>query len=317
VYARRVTVARGVLLLGVIACGDPSPSDAGSSTGDASSGGMPGTSSESGGPGGTSTSEGEGSTSSEGSSSDGGETSSSTGEPSRPTCPPAGPEDVGVIDESLLVESERIVVSRSGTVIENVHVNGDIEIVEGASDVTIRNFRITTDGYWGIYIRDGSNVVIEDGEIDGLDGIDDAIRGGSYTARRLYIHDIGGDSFKADGDNTLECNYVTSIGQARGAHGDGVQMMGGGDIYITQNNFDLTTGELTACIFPFGTEAVSGPVWAEGNRLTGGAYIVYCHENLHMTGNVFGEDYAYGPVTDACGTWRDNVWEATGEPVPN
>jgi len=248
--------------------------------------------------------------------SDDGSSSSSGGEP-LPTCPPTGPGDVGVLDESLLVDSDRIVVSESGTVVENVHVHGDIEIVEGATNVTIRNFRITTDGYWGIFVRDGSDIVIEDGEIDGMDSIDDAIRGASYTAQRLYIHDIGGDSFKADGDNLIECNYVTSIGQAPGAHGDGVQMMGDGEIYLTANNFDLTSGELTACIFPFGTDPVSGPVYADGNRLTGGAYIVYCHENLHMTNNVFGEDYAYGPVTDTCGTWTNNTWESSGDPVPN
>lgn len=233
-----------------------------------------------------------------------------------PRCPPAGPDDVGVLDESLLVPSERIVVSESGTVIENVDVHGDIEIVDGATNVTIRNFRITTDGYWGIFIRDGSDVVIEDGEIDGMARIDDAIRGAHYTARRLYIHDIGGDSFKADGDNLIECNYVTAIGQADMAHGDGIQMMGDGDITIRRNNFDLTSGELTACIFPFGTDPVQGPVYATGNRLTGGAYIVYCHANLHMTDNVFGPDYAYGPVTEECGTWENNVWEADGTPVP-
>lgn len=240
-----------------------------------------------------------------------------TGGPVAPTCPPTGPADVGVVDPDALVDSERIVVSESGTVIENVHVHGDIEIVDGATDITIRNFKITTDGYWGIFVRDGSNIVIEDGEIDGLDQIDDAIRGAGYTARRLHIHDIGGDAFKADGDNLLECNYITAIGQAPGAHGDGVQMMGDGEITIASNNFDLTSGELTACIFPFGQGPVSGPVWAEGNRLTGGAYIVYCHENLHMTDNVFGDDYAYGPVTDACGTWENNVWESTGEPIEN
>jgi hypothetical protein len=288
--------ALGIALLLVVACGDD---DVVSSSSTSAVGGNAG---QGGGQGAAA-----GSTSSSGGAGGGTET----------MCPPAGAEAVGVIDPSLLVDSDRIVVSQSGTVVENVHVHGDIEIVDGASDITIRNFRITTDGYWGIFVRDGSNIVIEDGEIDGLDGIDDAIRGASYTARRLYIHDIGGDSFKADGANTIECNYVTAIGQAPGAHGDGVQMMDSGDIYITHNNFDLTSGELTACIFPFGTEAVSGPVYAEGNRLTGGAYIVYCHQNLHMTNNVFGEDYAYGPVTDVCGTWEGNTWEATGEPVPN
>ena len=117
--------------------------------------------------------------------------------------------------------------------------------------------------------------------------------------------------------DTRTLNYITAIGQAPGAHGDGIQMMGDGEITIAGNNFDLTSGELTACIFPFGQGPVSGPVWAEGNRLTGGAYIVYCHENLHMTDNVFGDDYAYGPVTDACGTWENNVWETTGEPIEN
>lgn len=237
--------------------------------------------------------------------------------PSNAVCPPPGPDEVGVVDEAALVDSDRIVVSRSGTVIENVHVHGDIEIVDGASDVTIRNFRITADGYWGIFIRDGSNIVIEDGEIDGLDSLGDAIRGDSYTARRLYIHDIGGDAFKADGDTLVECNYVTDIGQAPGAHGDGIQMMGAGDITIRRNNFELTSGTLTACIFPFGTDPVSGPVWVEENRLNGGAYTVYCHDNLHMTNNVFGDAYAYGPVTNECGTWEGNVWEGTGESVPN
>lgn len=230
-------------------------------------------------------------------------------------CPP-GPGDVGPTDPGLLVPSGRIVVDTDGTVVENVDVQGDIEIVDGATGVTIRNFRITTDGYWGIFIRDGSNVVIEDGEIDGLDEIDDAIRGASYTARRLFIHNIAGDSFKADGDNTIECCYVTDIGQGDEAHGDGVQMMGNGNIHINANNFDLTSGSLTACIFPFGQDPVSGPVYVEGNRLTGGAYTVYCHDTLHVVGNVFGEDHAYGPVTGECGTWQNNVWESTGEPVP-
>ena len=233
------------------------------------------------------------------------------------TCPPTSPGDVGPTDPSLLTWSDRVVVSASGAVIENVDVHGDIEIVDGATDVTIRNFRVTTDGWWGIFIRDGANVVIEDGEIDGMNLVDDGIRGGSYTARRLYVHNMEGDAFKADGDNVIECNYVTAIGQGDGAHGDGVQMMGDGDIWIRRNNFDLTSGSLTACIFPFGQDPVGGPVWVEENRLTGGAYIVYCHTNLHVTGNAFGPDYAYGPVTGECGTWADNVWETTGEAIPN
>src|SRR5688572_16851353 len=60
--------------------------------------------------------------------SDGSESSgTSTTGVAQPTCPPTGPDDVGVLDEALLVDSERIVISESDTVIENVHVHGDIE----------------------------------------------------------------------------------------------------------------------------------------------------------------------------------------------
>lgn len=235
---------------------------------------------------------------------------------SQTRCFPTAPGDVGVRDPSLLVPSGRIVVDTSDTVIENVDVDGDIEIVDGASNVTIRNFRIRTDGYWGIYVREGSDVVIEDGEIDGLDQIDDAVRGADYTARRLYIHAIEGDAFKADGRNLIECNYVTDIGAGEEAHGDGVQMMGDGDITIRENNFELTTGSLTACIFPFGSGPVQGRVDLVGNRFNGGGWVVYCHDTVHARGNVWGPDYGYGAVTNTCATWVDNTWESDGTPVP-
>lgn len=231
-------------------------------------------------------------------------------------CRPSGPSSVGVRDPSLLVPSGRIVIDTSDTVIENVDVAGDIEIVGGATNVTIRNFRITTDGYWGIFVRDGSGVVIEDGEIDGMGSIDDAVRGPDYTARRLYIHDIEGDSFKADGRNLIECNFVTDIGQGAEAHGDGVQMMGDGDIVIRENNFDLTSGSLTGCIFPFGTDPVQGRVDVIGNRFNGGGWVVYCHDTLYVHDNVWGPDYGYGAVTGACAEWLNNTWEADGTPVP-
>jgi hypothetical protein len=232
------------------------------------------------------------------------------------SCPPRSGDVVGVRDPSLLVPSDRIVVSESDTVIENVDVAGDIEIVDGATNVTIRNFRITTDGYWGIYVREGSGIVIEDGEIDGLGQIDDAIRGADYTARRLYIHDIEGDSFKADGRNLIECNYVTDIGQGAEAHGDGVQMMGDGDIVIRENNFELTSGSLTACIFPFGSDPVQGRVDLVGNRFNGGGWVVYCHTTVYARDNVWGPEYGYGAVTNECAEWVNNTWEADGTDVP-
>lgn len=232
--------------------------------------------------------------------------------PPIPGCPPA-PENVGPSEPAELRPSGPITVTEDNTVIENVDVTGDIEI--NASNVTVRNFRVTDDGYWGIFVRGGSNIIIEDGEIDGQNAMDDAVRGANYTARRLYIHNLGGDAFKADGNNVIECNHITAIGQGSGAHGDGVQMQVDGNIVIRQNNFDLTTGSLTACVFPSGIGPVRGPVYVQDNRMNGGAYIVYCSDQLHLTGNTFGPDYSFGPVTGSCREWVDNTWESDGTPV--
>jgi hypothetical protein len=232
---------------------------------------------------------------------------------------PASPSEVGPSNPALLEPSGTIEVSTNGTVIENVDITGYIHIRDGASNVTVRNFKITTTTYWGVFIREGSstNILIEDGEIDGLNEGGDAVSGSNYTARRLYIHNMGGDAFKAMGNCLIEGCYVTDLGQAPGAHGDGVQGPWDAGTYpevrIMYNNFLLNSGSLTACVFT-GEYITNVPV--EGNRLSGGSYTIYCHPNHHVVNNIFGRDDAYGVRTGTCGTWEGNVWADTGEPVP-
>ena len=46
------------------------------------------------------------------------------------------------------------------------------------------------------------------------------------------------------------------------------------------------------------------------------SYTVYCSDKVHVTDNVFGPAAIYGAKTGTCATWKNNVWEATGKPVP-
>jgi hypothetical protein len=217
----------------------------------------------------------------------------------------------GPSNPALLIPCGDITVTQPGTVIENVDVAGFINIQ--ASSVTIRNFRITGSNFWGIKCNNGAytNILIEDGEINGLNEIDDAIAGSYYTARRLHIHHTAGDSFKADTNCRIEACYIHDIGQAAGAHGDGVQMMGGTDITIVGNNFDLTTGTVNACIFPGGGGTVYN-ILVDGNRLNGGGWCVYGNEYMTVQNNRFGRACVYGPVAYSPPSWSNNRWEDTG-----
>jgi len=231
---------------------------------------------------------------------------------------PTSPAEIGPTNAAVLRESGSIEVSSSNTLIENVHVNGYIHIRDGASNVTIRNFKITGDTYWGIYIREDSstNIVIEDGEIDGQNIADDGISGSNFVARRIYIHNMAGDGFKAFGNVLIERCYVTNVGQGEGAHGDGVQGPWSAGTYeevrILNSNFLLNSGSLTACIF---TGEYLSHVLVQGNRLSGGSYTVYCSPNHTVVNNVFGRDDAYGIRTGTCGGWSGNVWADTGLPA--
>ena len=231
---------------------------------------------------------------------------------------PATPSEIGPSTPALLAPSGDIEVGTDGVVIENVHVTGYIHIRDGASNVTVRNFKISGNTYWGIYIREGTstNILIENGEIDGQDQAEDGIVGSNYTARGVYIHNMAGDGFKAFSNCLIERCYVTAVGQGAGAHGDGVQGPWAAGSYqeikILNNNFLLNSGSLTACIFT--CEYVSH-VQVEGNRLSGGSYTVYCSPNHTLINNVFGRDGFYGHRTGDCGTWSGNIWFDTALPV--
>jgi hypothetical protein len=221
------------------------------------------------------------------------------------------PATTGPTDTTGMTSITSRTISTNGTILENVRINGTITI--RAHNVTVRNFICTTGDYFS-FDASGTNILIEDGECNGGNTCDEAFRGQGYTAQRLYIHNYEGDAFKAGSNCVIEGCYITKIGQGSGAHGDGMQSMGGTGIDIIHNNFNLTDGSLTACIFPGGGTTVYD-ILLDRNRFNGGGWVVYSNEYTTAVNNVFGPLYGYGPRTGSYAVWTGNVWEATGLPA--
>lgn len=212
-------------------------------------------------------------------------------------------------------------ISKAG-VYENFTATSVVTI--SASNVTVRNFKITTSSDNCIRVNEGvSNVLLEDGECDGANS--SGITGEGFTARRLYVHNMGSDAFHLNdaGNVTIEASYVTDLGYNKSSHADGVQVASGKNITIRGNNFHMPGEDPkynNSQIFMIKPDF--GPIEnlrIEGNWLNGGGYSVNmagASSNVSIKDNRFGKEYNFGPFNGVdhalvCG----NTWEADGKPL--
>lgn len=231
-------------------------------------------------------------------------------------------------ESALTKYSGSYTVSSSGTVIEGVILNGTLTI--SASNVTVRNFILRTDSYYGIQIKDGATgIVIEDGLIENMQSA--AIMGSNFTARRLEIRNSGADAIKPEYNFLIEGNWLHHLGYNISAHADGVQIVSGGNGVIRGNFFDMPP-ELdgyrnSQCFMIQTNNSGVDNILIEQNWINGGGYSVQVRDkgngygaptNVRILNNRFGTDYLYGiwrldgnPVTEG------NVWDATGLSVSN
>lgn len=160
-------------------------------------------------------------------------------------------------------------------------------LINGVSNVTIRDFYIETTDYYGIQLVDWNNVglptniVIEDGEINGSSSA--AINGANVEIRRVYIHEYGGDAIKIASNQVIESNYIASGGLNEGAHADGVQLTGSAhNVKILGNRFDMIgtfdNYKANATLFLQLENGEASNVEVAHNWLNGGGYTIYVNE---------------------------------------
>jgi hypothetical protein len=226
-------------------------------------------------------------------------------------------------------------IKEHGAVFDGVEVTDSFDVY--ANNVTFRNCRIITKGYWAIKLRPGfSNLTVENCEIasNRKDKLDIGVwngGNGQMTVRRNDIHSTSNAAIMAT-SGLIEDNYIHDMWQAEpGDHTDGIQTNGnsGPNKLVINHNTVLNPEQQTSAII---LSAVFGPihdVTVTGNLLAGGGYCIYggakhnghpySPYNVVIKGNVFskrlyGKCGYYGPMayfdTTARGNvWSDNRWE--------
>lgn len=261
-----------------------------------------------------------------------GTTTDSTATPSS-TTPPAPTRDdfpdestTGVPEGTELESSESITVEKAGTVIDGMEITGTVTVK--ADDVVIRNTRILNTGHFPVRVDGGSNLLIEDSEIDGQGRGDAAVVFGNYTLRRVHIHDVAEGPRVAGGDVTIEDSLIHKMVQKGDNHTDVVQVVSGSNIVIRGNALEANnpaSGLMGNAAFMFGED--DGAVTdcrVTGNYLSGGNYTINGGgsgtEGAACTfkDNALGKQHRYGAIANLGPkvVWDEsNVWVKTGKPV--
>jgi hypothetical protein len=239
-----------------------------------------------------------------------------------------GPDNTGVPSGIELRDSDDLRVTEDGAVIDGLDIDGCV--VVDASDVTIRNSRITcsdSDSANAVQVTKGSyNFVLEDSEIDGGGKTDIGVGWNNYTLRRVDIRGTA-DGLRLGSNTLVEDSWIHDLIRQGTLHGDAVQSTSGGNITVRNNTLDsvtTSTGDLNNSAIMLGTETgVRALTMArfEGNYLNGGNYTVNIRSDANLTDvvfvdNVYGPDHRYGPVMAPVGVdFRSDIVEATRIPV--
>lgn len=232
---------------------------------------------------------------------------------------------------SVTIDDAWLAANNDGSqIIEDVRFDGQVTVK--ADGVTIRNFAITS-GTYGVYNdvftgNPSQGLVLEDGEISGQSSSGLAVS--NTTARRLHIHHQGADAVKAWDNVTFVDSYVHHLGSIDGSHSDGVQMVGGSNLVVRGNNFDMRHDEpgfTNSQVMIIQTHSPIDGVVIDANWINGGGYSVQITDkgkghgyptNVEVTNNRFGRDYQFGPLRFNDGSPEvvaGNVWDDTDEPI--
>ena len=212
-----------------------------------------------------------------------------------------GPHNTGVPAGTVLTPSGSMRIETPGALIENLDIDGEVTVL--ANDVTIRNVRIRSGGYYPIryFDNDNTGLLVEDSEIEGTsDDVTAALSFANYTARRLNIHG-GADGFKADENVLIEDCWIHDLRNGPEQHNDGVQSTGGKGVTLRH---DSISGASNACVQTGDEGAATQDLTVECNYLSGGGYTLNIRGsgvtrpiNTKVINNVFSRDSAYGPWT--------------------
>jgi hypothetical protein len=234
---------------------------------------------------------------------------------------------VGVPSSVHLEPSDSIEITRPGTVVDGLDVDGVIYV--RAHNVTLRNTRALSINTGGI---DGGEeyhgTLIEDVTVDGRGVAEMGVEGLNYTARRVEVLRTK-NGFRLSKNSTVEDSWVHDLFSEPGDHRSGIGANGGSDIIIRGNNIDCGTTPGCSGALVLYPQPSQTNVLVERNLLNGGGYCTYPPDhsasNVRYLNNEFGRRAYpncgyYGPRAATLPTgngnqWIGNVWQDTRQPV--
>lgn len=252
-----------------------------------------------------------------------------------PSLPSTKPDSTttGVPSGTSLSTSGTITITTAGTVIDAKNVTGSIVVM--ADNVTIKNTKIQSTGYYGIEIRSGyagakvinSEIFAPDpGNYIGIaaDGTDSIICGN-------YIHGFQNGITLTGIHNILQANDIEKLEDVGDPHYDAVEVYGGNGHKLWGNHLRNTkpdgtwlgdTGAINLTAYDGNIDDVE----INGNWIGGGGYTLYVAEqftshasNVRVTNNKwYRNSYQWGThtlVNAAVTTWSNNTFEDNGQAI--
>jgi F5/8 type C domain len=240
-----------------------------------------------------------------------------------PTLPTGFPNalSTGVPPGTTLIPSAAMTINTAGTVVNARDISGPV--VVNAPNVTIRNSRIRTNAFWAID-NNSTGLVVEDTEIDGLNGFGTCFGSSDAIVRRANIHGCENGFNVWPGNLTVEDSYIHDLTTGGSAHTDGAQFGRGAHDIVFRHNTIIAGqgGGSTSCIIMWdGDNPQNTRVRVENNRLigTGAAWTMYTPRQpaseIYVNNNrwepgVFGYWNGLRPTE-----FNGNVDDSSGQPI--
>lgn len=226
--------------------------------------------------------------------------------------------NTGVPEGTKLKRSSSLTITKPGTVIDGRHIQGTVSIE--AANVTIRNSLIETDtSHYPIQVSDGATgVLIEDVEIDNMNGTGIGIlfSGGSGKVRRANIHSAeDGVRIQTDGVKIVN-SYIHDLHRQEDGHHDTIQIRSGDNITLRGNTllpYNASTDDPMNAAIQIGSllgdDQISN-LRVVRNYMDGGNFTVNGGgrdevDSALYAENRFGRNFRY----DVRGNLDNSVWE--------
>ena len=183
--------------------------------------------------------------------------------------------NTGVPAGVTLTASGDLVITKAGTVISGLNIQGNVYI--SAPNVTLENCKITSGGWSVVQIAKGvTGTTIQNCEINGVGTGNEGSCGisgqGTFIGNNIYNVENG---INVTGSSVIENNYIHNLKASGAPHYDGIQIDGGvSNVSIIHNTVLNDYGQTAAIMIDNYFGPISN-ITVDNNLLSGGGYTIY------------------------------------------